>query len=57
MSSSWVMATHILDKELWRMVEHGQLNAYSMEGTGKTADFFKSLDGKQTEKNISKRCF
>lgn len=52
---SWVMATHVVNKELWKMIEDGVLNAYSMEGTGKTSDFFKSYNG-QADKNISKRC-
>jgi hypothetical protein len=48
---SWVLGTHIVDSDLWKLIQDGTLNAYSMEGTGKTADFFKHADS-----TISKRC-
>jgi hypothetical protein len=38
---SWVLASHILDKELWDAIEKGYINAYSMEGTGQSSDFSK----------------
>ena len=31
---SWVMATHILDRDLWQKIVKGELDAYSIEGTG-----------------------
>ena len=29
---SWVMATHVIDKKLWKAVEAGEIDAYSIEG-------------------------
>ena len=47
---SWVMATHILDKKLWKSVQSKELNAYSIEGVGSRGPdlvkFIKDEDGK-----------
>lgn len=51
---SWVLVTHVPDPELWQMIQSGELTGYSMEGTGKSSDLFKSA--KPVKDVIEKRC-
>lgn len=50
---SWVMATHIINKDLWQAVLKGDIDAYSIEGVGMAGeDLLKSEKGKLTKRNL-----
>lgn len=50
---SWVLASHVYDNDLWDAIEKGYINAYSMEGTGQSADLTKRDNS--TEIQVQKR--
>ncbi len=43
---SWVLVTHIIDKNLWKLVKSGKLDAYSIEGTGLAGVPIPELEGR-----------
>ena len=49
---SWVMATHVVDKNLWKSILDGEIAAYSMEGKAMEKSINKSADGKITKRNL-----
>jgi hypothetical protein len=46
---SWVMVTHIRKQELWDAIESGEINAYSIEGTGSPGPDLVEADLKKSE--------
>lgn len=51
---SWVMVTHVLNKELWGQVLKGEIDAYSIEGVGMAGEDLiqKSANGAITKRNL-----
>lgn len=48
---SWVVVMKIHSDDIWKAIKNGELNAYSMEGTGEKSDLQKSDNGKPISKS------
>lgn len=48
---SWVVVMKIHDDNIWKSIKNGELNAYSMEGTGEKSDLQKNDNGKPISKS------
>ena len=49
---SWVVVMKVHSDSIWKAIKNGELNAYSMEGTGEKADLQKSASGIVTKSEL-----